>query len=667
MSIQFNQRPINMSIDFGNLKLDTQSALLTGAERLKTFNEFYFQDENTSDGKVIIQRSIERGINTLCFSIERLNLQKLVVVFGDNDVVEHLHKLLPLHRRQFNITGMKVHNSIHFPMFTVCADVGLVKGKFIPLSDRDSKGIREAIRDMGTARHASPFNDNAYTVYIDTDPKNKVSDPKKKNKTVNAFKLHLVREGFIVTASFVLKVDGVWDERRLEFPFPPPMRYSIISRPVQALFEQGAGAGGAGAGGAGGAGGDGAGAGGGILNDSVDFCDDVFSHGDRISIVETIRRMELSSSAWYWRMPLEDGTNEIVFTKTISTHCQSYALNVVLMRGDEPIQVNIDIESKDTITTLPCVIATHAKVYCFTLRSSVRDIRPHVYYSVSADNRKVFVEVMDQKLVDAVVNHVEIACQQNKGTQAYRMVEFFDAWFIFSECRGDSLNISIAKKNGDDERILCCSFPSPVGFKVHAVHVARTVLKKKQMQWVGDVAGDYVAGAGAAGGVAAGAGAAGGVAAGAGAAGGVGGVAADAVVEAVAQPLNRYSAAMMRLQNTSAFSAALFSNIVRVEAVPIPASAPVVAAVAAPIPDPVPVIPVVAVAAAPIPVVAAVAAPIPDPVPVIPVVAVAAAPIPVVAAAAPPAPGPAGGDIIDLTLSDDDEPAQPAKRSKRTV
>ena len=640
MSIQFNQRPINMSIDFGNLKLDTQSALLTGAERLKTFNEFYFQDENTSDGKVIIQRSIERGINTLCFSIERLNLQKLVVVFGDNDVVEHLHKLLPLHRRQFNITGMKVHNSIHFPMFTVCADVGLVKGKFIPLSDRDSKGIREAIRDMGTARHASPFNDNAYTVYIDTDPKNKVSDPKKKNKTVNAFKLHLVREGFIVTASFVLKVDGVWDERRLEFPFPPPMRYSIISRPVQALFEQGAGAGGAGAGGAGGAGGDGAGAGGGILNDSVDFCDDVFSHGDRISIVETIRRMELSSSAWYWRMPLEDGTNEIVFTKTISTHCQSYALNVVLMRGDEPIQVNIDIESKDTITTLPCVIATHAKVYCFTLRSSVRDIRPHVYYSVSADNRKVFVEVMDQKLVDAVVNHVEIACQQNKGTQAYRMVEFFDAWFIFSECRGDSLNISIAKKNGDDERILCCSFPSPVGFKVHAVHVARTVLKKKQMQWVGDVAGDYVAGAGAAGGVAAGAGAAGGVAAGAGAAGGVGGVAADAVVEAVAQPLNRYSAAMMRLQNTSAFSAALFSNIVRVEAVPIPASAPVVAAVAAPIPDPVPVIPVVAVAAAP---------------------------IPVVAAAAPPAPGPAGGDIIDLTLSDDDEPAQPAKRSKRTV
>ena len=630
MSIQFNQRPINMSIDFGNLKLDTQSALLTGAERLKTFNEFYFQDENTSDGKVIIQRSIERGINTLCFSIERLNLQKLVVVFGDNDVVEHLHKLLPLHRRQFNITGMKVHNSIHFPMFTVCADVGLVKGKFIPLSDRDSKGIREAIRDMGTARHASPFNDNAYTVYIDTDPKNKVSDPKKKNKTVNAFKLHLVREGFIVTASFVLKVDGVWDERRLEFPFPPPMRYSIISRPVQALFEQGAGAGGAGAGGAGGAGGDGAGAGGGILNDSVDFCDDVFSHGDRISIVETIRRMELSSSAWYWRMPLEDGTNEIVFTKTISTHCQSYALNVVLMRGDEPIQVNIDIESKDTITTLPCVIATHAKVYCFTLRSSVRDIRPHVYYSVSADNRKVFVEVMDQKLVDAVVNHVEIACQQNKGTQAYRMVEFFDAWFIFSECRGDSLNISIATKNGDDERILCCSFPSPVGFKVHAVHVARTVLKKKQMQWVGDVAGDYVAGAGAAGGVAAGAGAA----------GGVGGVAADAVVEAVAQPLNRYSAAMMRLQNTSAFSAALFSNIVRVEAVPIPASAPVVAAVAAPIPDPVPVIPVVAVAAAP---------------------------IPVVAAAAPPAPGPAGGDIIDLTLSDDDEPAQPAKRSKRTV
>ena len=660
MSIQFNQRPINMSIDFGNLKLDTQSALLTGAERLKTFNEFYFQDENTSDGKVIIQRSIERGINTLCFSIERLNLQKLVVVFGDNDVVEHLHKLLPLHRRQFNITGMKVHNSIHFPMFTVCADVGLVKGKFIPLSDRDSKGIREAIRDMGTARHASPFNDNAYTVYIDTDPKNKVSDPKKKNKTVNAFKLHLVREGFIVTASFVLKVDGVWDERRLEFPFPPPMRYSIISRPVQALFEQGAGAGGAGVGGAGGAGagaggaggdgagaggagGDGAGAGGaggGILNDSVDFCDAVFSPGDRISILETIRRMELSSSAWYWRMPLEDGTNEIVFTKTISTHCQSYALNVVLMRGDEPIQVNIDIESKDTITTLPCVIATHAKVYCFTLRSSVRDIRPHVYYSVSADNRKVFVEVMDQKLVDAVVNHVEIACQQNKGTQAYRMVEFFDAWFIFSECRGDSLNISIATKNGDDERILCCSFPSPVGFKVHAVHVARTVLKKKQMQWVGDVAGDYVAGARAAGGVAAGAGAAGGVAAGAGAAGGVGGVAADAVVEAVAQPLNRYSAAMMRLQNTSAFSAALFSNIVRVEAVPIPASAPVVAAVAAPIPDPVPVIPVVAVAAAP---------------------------IPVVAAAAPPAPGPAGGDIIDLTLSDDDEPAQPAKRSKRTV
>jgi len=460
-----------MSIHFSTLSYPTQSALMVAAEKVKADNLWYYE-EQTQDGKLRIHRTVIGSTVHLYFTFARTNAPgiKNTIVF-DPSTNKYLQNIPPQCRTRYNLKKLGIWDGDIDVASTLVLHTNVGKKEvFQPLDQQTSESIIATIMDKCDISAELTMKQDLYSIFSNS----------------TEFKLHVVCEREQISASFINKPKkGAWDERPVAFPCKIGRHFTGTIKTLRPYFEPAAAAAGASDAGAGAseasgsvsasaAGGAGVIAGGWFSGraDYVSFDDMVLS--SRVSIMETIRQMQLSSVTWSKTITLVND-DKAVFVRTVGTTSKFHTINVFLQRDAHQTRIVFPVDCERSIPMLPASIMSELNIYSCSIKSECAP-DPRVFYTASLQDKWNFTELSseDSKRVE---RHINIACTKTGTAFCFAL---FDPFCSFVLNQDKCLRVSIARKNGDDERLLCCGFAPPDGFSIMAFPVAKQVIEAKQ-------------------------------------------------------------------------------------------------------------------------------------------------------------------------------------------